>query len=143
MPSEPARTEEEAWREIVDNYGERPTIEEPPVASGIFEQKIDIVEPVEEPDPYEDMWRDDDESFVPPTPPPLPKTTPARFLAWVGVLGAPVAVIVLIVITQVAGRSFSSWVLGSLVAAFLAGFVYLLVTMPSEPRDPWDDGARV
>ena len=143
VPSEPVPSEEDAWREIVENYGDRPTLDEEPVSSGIFEQKIDIVEQVDEPDPYEDMWRDDDERYVPPPPPPLPRTTPARFLAWVGVLGAPVAVIVLIVVTQVIGRSFSSWVIGSLVAAFLAGFVYLLITMPSEPRDPWDDGARV
>ncbi|TQL69266.1 hypothetical protein FB381_3171 [Nocardioides albertanoniae] len=143
QPSEPGTSEEEAWREIVENYGERPSLDETPVAPSIFEQKIDIVEPVDEPDPYEDMWRDDDEGYVPPPPPPLPRTTPARFLAWLGVLGAPVAVLALIVVTQVSGRSFSSWVIGGLVAAFLAGFVYLLVTMSNEPRDPWDDGARV
>lgn len=141
--SEPLPSEEDAWREIVENYGDRPALDESPVSGGLFEQKIDIVEPAEEPDAYEDMWRGDDESYVPPPPPPVPRPTPARLLAWIGVLGAPVAVLVLIVVTQVIGRSFSTWVIGSLVAAFLAGFVYLLVTMPSEPRDPWDDGARV
>lgn len=136
-------SDDEAWREIVENYGERPALDEEPVSSGLFEKKIDIVEPVEEPDAYEDMWRDDDEGYVPPPPPPLPKPTPARLLAWIGVLGAPVAVLVLIVVTSITGRHFSSWVIGGLVAAFIAGFVYLLMTMPTEPRDPWDDGARV
>ncbi|OIJ24680.1 hypothetical protein [Nocardioides luteus] len=143
VPSEGRPSDEEAWREIVENYGDRPALEDEPVSRGLFEKKIDIVEPVEESDPYEDMWRDDDEGYVPPPPPPLPKPTPARLLAWIGVLGAPVAVLVLIVVTQITDRHFSSWVIGGLVAAFLGGFVYLLMTMPSEPREPWDDGARV
>jgi hypothetical protein len=143
VPSEGQPSDDEAWREIVENYGDRPALEEEPVARDLFEKKIDIVETVDEPDAYDDMWRDDEEGYVPPPPPPLPKPTPARLLAWIGVLGAPVAVLVLIVVTQITGRHFSSWVIGGLVAAFLAGFVYLLATMPSEPRDPWDDGARV
>ncbi|MEU6136226.1 hypothetical protein [Nocardioides sp. NPDC047086] len=143
VPSEGQPSEDEAWREIVENYGERPALEEEPVSRDLFEKRIDIVEPVEEPDTYEDMWRDDDEGYVPPPPPPLPKPTPARLLAWIGVLGAPVAVLILIVVTQITSYTFSSWIIGALVAAFLGGFVYLLMTMPSEPRDPWDDGARV
>lgn len=142
VPPDGQPSEDEAWRQIVENYGDRPAIEEP-VSSGLFEKKIDIVEEVDEPDSHDDMWRDDDEGYVPPPPPPLPKPTPARLLAWIGVLGAPVAVLVLIVVIQITDRHFSSWVIGGLVAAFLAGFVYLLATMPSEPRDPWDDGARV
>ena len=29
-----------------------------------------------------------------------------------------------------------------LVAAFIGGFVYLVVQMPRGPQDPYDDGAR-
>jgi hypothetical protein len=30
-----------------------------------------------------------------------------------------------------------------LVAAFCVGFCYLVLQMPREPRDPFDDGAQV
>lgn len=127
-----------AWRDIVEHYGDRALLDDDTPDAGLFEQRISIVSDGGTPelDP-------DDERYVPPPPPPLPRPAPARLLAWIGVLGAPVAVLVLITVTKITGNGFPGWVIGVLVAAFLGGFAYLLLTMPREPRDPWDDGARV
>ncbi|WP_370287559.1 hypothetical protein [Nocardioides sp.] len=81
----------------------------------------------------------DDDRFVPPTPPPVPRPTPDRLLAWGGVLGAPAALLVLVVL----GIDLSQLVITGLVGWFLIGFGYLVATMPSAPRDPWDDGAQL
>jgi hypothetical protein len=122
--------EDDAWRSIVENYGERVELDPPP--------------PVAEPDPaYEkhdedDDW-DDDEHFVPPPPPPLPHPTPVRMAAWIGVFGAPAVLLVVMVLAL----PLPTWVEKGLVGYFVAGFLYLVFHMDRGPRDPWDDGARV
>ncbi|WP_275693233.1 hypothetical protein [Nocardioides sp. TF02-7] len=37
--------------------------------------------------------------------------------------------------------SIPSWAGLLLAAAFVGGFLYLVVRLPGSPRDPWDDGA--
>jgi hypothetical protein len=82
---------------------------------------------------------DEEEHFVPPPPPPLPKLEPRRKLAWIGLFGAPVLGLVLMVL----GWVVPGWVEVGLVAAFVGGFGYLVATMGASPPDPWsgDDGA--
>jgi hypothetical protein len=116
--------EDEAWRAIVENYGERPT--------------VDADEPHAEPSP-EPSPEPDEERFVPPPPPPVPRSTPDRLAAWCGLFGAPLVLLVALVL----GVSLPVWLGYVLVAWFVGGFLYLVVQMPSGPRDPGDDGARL
>ncbi|MFT4010081.1 MAG: hypothetical protein QM655_08575 [Nocardioidaceae bacterium] len=80
------------------------------------------------------------EHFVPPEPPPVPRPEPARLLAWVATLGAPVAMIALAVFRI----RPEGWVMFLMAMAFLAGLVYLISTMRRDD-DPWsgDDGAVI
>ena len=83
--------------------------------------------------------RADDEHFVPPVPPPIPRAGWRSWLPWAGVLGAPVALLVLVLLGQ---RPSGTPVL-LLVAAFVAGFLTLVVRMPTSRDGDDDDGAVV
>jgi hypothetical protein len=135
------RDEDEAWRAIVDNYGERaalePTEEVPEPSDERSEPADEEPELREEPVHLELV--ESDEGFVPPPPPPFPAPAPDRGLAWLGVFGAP-AVLLISVLLRIALPSWLGWLL---VAAFVGGFCYLVFTMPRTPREPWDDGAQV
>ena len=128
------QAEAEAWRAIVDNYGERPRIEpEPPAAP----EPAPDVPAAEEP-----VWfhaEQDDAGFVPPEPPPVPRPPTDRLAAWLGVLGVPVLVLLCIVV----GIDLPAWAGLLLTAAFIGGFVYLVARLPGSPPDPSDDGARL
>ena len=136
--------EEAAWREIIANFGERaslsgrdlgtPQVGPAPVSREQLEAEDEAQEALE-------RW--DGDGFVPPEPPPLPKTTPVRRLAWLGALGAPAAGLALFLLTSITGWWIPSWVTWLLIAAFLGGFGYLVATMSREPRDPYDDGSRL
>lgn len=147
-PAESA--EEAAWREIVENYGERVLGEDPVTDDSVIDDAVVVSFPdptgFDTDDVLEDVDEDElipeSERFVPPSP-TLPRTTPERFIAWLGVLGAPVVAVVLVTIYTLTGFVFPSWVIAFLVLAFLGGFGYLLVTMSRDPGDPWDDGARL
>jgi hypothetical protein len=80
-----------------------------------------------------------DEHFVPPDPPPLPRADAITWAAWLGVVGAPLLLLLLIAF----GVS-SGFVVAAAVAAFLAGLAILIGRMRSH-RDPFDpdDGAVV
>ena len=121
--------EDDAWRSIVENYGERAEIEPAPPQA----------EPETAYDDHEDWDDRDDDRFVPPTPPPLPHPTPVRLAAWIGVFGAPAVLLVAMVLPL----PLPGWVAKGLVAYFVAGFLYLVFHMERGPRDPWDNGARV
>jgi hypothetical protein len=135
--------EDAAWKLIVDNYGDRAAVDPDP-------------EPQAEPAPetarfavFERRWQDpieteatweDEGHFVPPEPPPLPRLEPRRKLAWIGLFGAPLVMLLAVVFRW----SYPTWVTAFMVAAFIGGFVYLVATMPRNPDD-WsgDNGAVV
>ena len=128
-------SDDEAWRTIVENYGDRVQLapdEEPPAQA--WTTTAAAVPPDESTDPSNDADR-----FVPPVPPPLPHTTPDRYAAWGGVLGAPV----MLVLALLLGVHPPTWLGGLMVVGFVGGFVYLVFQMPRGPRDPGDDGARL
>lgn len=134
--------EDAAWRDIVENYGERAhlddTADEPePVATA------EPLAPFDDDLDADTVYVEDVERYEPPPPPPLPKTTPDRLLAWLGLLGTPVVVIALVVINWVLDWAPPTWLVAFLVLAFLGGFGYLVYSMSNEPEDPWDDGARL
>ena len=79
----------------------------------------------------------DHEHFVPPDPPPLPKPTPARRLAWSGLFVPPVLMLLAVVFAW----TFPMWFSLALVASFVGGFVFLVVTMPNGEGEDSDDGA--
>jgi len=97
---------------------------------------------------YDDgVYRPDDEPaagarpdaadrFVPPPPPPLPELDTVSQLAWGGLIGGPL----FLVIAAIAGWALPSLFLGLAVLAFVAGFVTLVVRMKDRPPDDWDPG---
>jgi hypothetical protein len=125
-------SEDAAWQEIVDNYGDRPVLdaEEPPAPAP---------DPAPDQPPAElaDLWPE--ERFVPPPPPPLPRVPKDRLAAWLGVFVAPVVLL----FAAVLRLSLPALVVWLLIGGFLGGFGYLVAQMPRGPRDPFDDGARL
>lgn len=131
-----AQAEEQAWREIVDHYGERPELELP--ADPFVDPVEEGAEPGSEERPPEPFHLElYDESFTPPPLPPPAHISPERRVAWVGLVASPL----LLVLLNLLDYSLPGILSGGLVVVFIASFAYLVATMA--PRDPDDDGARV
>jgi hypothetical protein len=84
---------------------------------------------------------DDDphDRFVPPEPPPITSTDlPAR-LAWIGVVGGPLFLLV----AALVWRALPALVVIGALAAFIGGFVTLVARLPRDRGDDSDDGAVV
>jgi hypothetical protein len=131
------RDDDAAWREIVDNYGDRPVVPpDVPDAGGAEWLPTD--------DAGSETFRvtpapaEPDDSFVPPPLPPPPEIAPDRRFAWVGLVTPPLLFVVASLVYPLPGL-----VDGLLVLMFLGSFAYLVATMSREPRDPDDDGARL
>jgi hypothetical protein len=92
--------------------------------------------------PADGTAADDEEHFIPPTPPPLPKLDPVAKGAWAALFGGPGYLMV----ATAAGWSVSGLAAFCAVAAFVAGFAILVLRMhepgPGGPDDG-DDGAVV
>lgn len=150
--------DDEAWRAIVENYGDRAELDDTwdgPDGADDAGGATDAAPRTSDADdraglrdldalggaPEEPSARvpAPEERYVPPPPPPLPRPAPPRLAAWMGVLGMPVLVLVLIVL-QVA---VPPWATTGMVLWFLSGFAYLVVSMPAQRPDDGDDGARV
>ena len=146
--------EEAAWRLIVENYGERPEMGEPtpqapppaepddrrdpPVIDRSYLESVEA-ERAEAARAAHRETDDEAEHFVPPEPPPVPRATPARRIAWAGLFLPPL----LMLLAVAFGWEFASWFSMMLVASFVGGFVFLIATMPRDGGDGWDDGAVV
>ena len=157
--------EDEAWRAIVDNYGDRAALDDDPGTPGAPGTPEVASEPDEtatategddvplaprpRPDPDPSDWSttpapgpaptgwEDEDRFVPPPPPPIPTTTTDRMVAWVGIFGSPVVLLVSLVL----GIRLPELISYVLVLGFIGGFLYLVLKMNREPRDPDDNGA--
>ncbi|QHK18774.1 hypothetical protein GU243_02155 [Pseudarthrobacter psychrotolerans] len=81
---------------------------------------------------------DDAGDFVPEEPPSLAGTDPLTMLAWLGAIGAPLALL----LTVMFWRSAPLLAIVGMVAAFILAVVYLIMKLPQE-KDENDDGARV
>ncbi|WP_170223526.1 hypothetical protein [Nonomuraea turkmeniaca] len=148
----PQSDEDEVWRQIVASFNdtaERDSADQPwPDSENIpAEPTRRVVKPSEELeedlDEPEDKQDDDEEEgeghFVPPPPPPLPKLDLPSKLAWVALFGGPAYLLV----AAMANWQMEGWALFTAVAAFIGGFVALVVRMGDGPPNDsgWDDGA--
>jgi hypothetical protein len=160
---------EAAWAEIVAGYGTTPdppvgrwsALEDlpdepaapPPTGSGLSSRLIRRADPPggasgqpagagtedDDLDPFGDD--DADDHFVPPPPPPLPQSEPVTRLAWAGLIGGPLFLILMAVL----GLQLDRWWVLLAMAAFAGGFLTLVLRMKDRaPHDDgWDDGAVV
>ena len=139
-PGDEVPDEDAVWRAIVDNYGDRPEIDEPEIV--VPPSPRDLTEPPrpthEDPD-ERSVPTDPEDHFVPPPPPPLPKPPPARLLAWLGLFGVPTFVLVALV----TGLALPSWLGLLLMAWFVGGFVFLVASMRPGAGEDGDNGARL
>jgi hypothetical protein len=136
--------DDDVWRAIVDNYGDRAELEADEVAPADAEAEAasERRRSIEPEASWDDAYPDSDwtsDRFVPPTPPPLPTPPTDRLVAWAGVFGAPAVLLVSLIL----GIDLPQIVGYVLVAAFVGGFLYLVVRMPRGPRDLNDDGAQL
>jgi hypothetical protein len=82
-----------------------------------------------------------DDHFVPPVPPPLPRLDPVTKLAWIALFGGPLYLL----ISTALGATISGLAAFLAVAAFVGGFVVLVLRMDNgrPPDSGPDDGAVV
>jgi hypothetical protein len=146
----PQSDEDEVWRQIVASYNdtaEQDSAEQPwPDSENIAEPARRVVRPPEfaeldledaDDDPVE--AEDDEGHYTPEPPPPLPKVGMSTKLAWVALFGGPAYLLV----AAIARWNLQGWTLFAAVAAFVGGFVALVVRMGDGPPNDsgWDDGA--
>ncbi|MEV0615967.1 hypothetical protein AB0I81_21815 [Nonomuraea sp. NPDC050404] len=153
----PQSDEDEVWRQIVASFNdtaERDSADQPwPDSENVpAEPARRVVKPSEEEDREDEpSGQDDDEPmgerdeeedeghYEPPPPPPLPKVDLPTKLAWVALFGGPAYLLV----AAMASWHMEGWALFTAVAAFIGGFVALVVRMGDGPPNDsgWDDGA--
>ncbi|HRV69002.1 MAG TPA: hypothetical protein P5108_06080 [Marmoricola sp.] len=128
----PEQSFNDLWHDIIDNYGERAEITQPPV-------RPETVAPAPASAPAPELGLSED-SFVAPRPGPQALPEPRRRLAWFGVLGIPVLLLCFVFVSI----RLPGWAIGIGALWFVAGFGYLVYTMDRSRRhDDPDDGAVV
>ncbi|WUH96477.1 hypothetical protein OHR68_23195 [Spirillospora sp. NBC_00431] len=147
------RDEDAIWAEIVAGFDSTPDGEDVP-----WPDEENVREPADPPQEGDDRTGrlprarvikaaetpefppdpDDEGHYVPPPPPPLPSADPLTKGAWIALIGGPLYLL----ITVVLDWDVPGWAAFLAVAAFIGGFVTLVLRMGDEPRDP-DDGAVV
>lgn len=134
--------EDAAWEAIVAHYGDRPELEEePPPPPPADPPARPVLEPGWRDDLQTEATWEDEGHFVPPQPPPPPPLDPRRKAAWIGLFGAPVLMLVGVVL----GWNYPGFIGFLLAGSFIGGFVYLVATMPKRRpgEESGDDGAVV
>ncbi|WP_157244476.1 hypothetical protein [Nonomuraea typhae] len=149
----PQSDEDEVWRQIVASFNEtaeRDSAEQPwPDSENVPEEPTRrVVRPPEfhepgdletESEPDAVREEEDEGHYVPPPPPPLPRLDLPTKLAWVALFGGPAYLL----LAAMAEWHMEGWALFTAVAAFIGGFVALVVRMGDGPPNDsgWDDGA--
>jgi hypothetical protein len=82
---------------------------------------------------------DPDDGFVPDPPPPLPQLEPWQQLAWVGVVGGPLLLLVAVLFSI----SLPTWVSLLAVTGFIGGFITLVARMDDGGSDDDPDNGAV
>lgn len=122
---------EENIDETPDESPEDPAEESPGESTGELTLTARVVKPATDDE-------DDEEHFVPPPPPPLPKPDAMTRFAWIALLGGPIYLVASVFLSW----EVPSWAAFAAVAAFIGGFVALVLRMGDEPPED-DDGAVV
>lgn len=108
----------------------------PPVSGPLFDPRLsDRMSRAD----YEEFGDevDPDDHFVPPEP-PRQRMRPLTWLGWIGAVGTPM----FMVLVAIFGWYIPGELAALLVAGFVAGVVYLIMTTSRDPGD-WDDGAVI
>jgi hypothetical protein len=132
---------------VDDEHRDGPDEPQRPTGPGSFEELrawVDVHPDLlagPEPDELLEADQPPEDHYLPPPPPPLPRGDRLSRWAWAGAVGAPLGYVLLALFGQDLGG-----VLGfTLIGAFVAGFVTLVLRMRDGPRvdDGPDDGAVV
>ncbi|MFB9838430.1 hypothetical protein [Actinoallomurus acaciae] len=132
-PSAPGETPwpaEEDIEEPRDDAAEDP-VDDPPADTTGELMTARVVKPATDDE-------DDDDHFIPPPPPPLPKADALTRFAWIALLGGPIYLVASVFLSW----DVPSWAAFLAVAAFIGGFVALVLRMGDDPPED-DDGAVV
>lgn len=156
----PQSDEDEVWRQIVASFNdtaERDSANQPwPDSENLPAEpprrvikQSDEEDLLREDDPADDTEtateqsnnEDEEGHYVPPPPPPLPKTDATTKIAWLALFGGPAYLL----LSAALNWSLEGWMLFTAVAAFIGGFVALVVRMGDGPPNDsgWDDGAVI
>ncbi len=156
----PSVSEDEAWAQIVAAYHTAPAEDVPrwPVSEDVEDEPATYEEedaagpsargrllrragPDDHPEDGEEPPHTGADHYVPPPPPPLPTADALTKWAWAGLLGAPAFFLVAAVLQLPVG----DWAAFLALAAFVGGFVTLVVRMRDRPppNSGGDDGAVV
>lgn len=140
------RDDDAAWQEIIAAFNRESTDPVPPwpASEDIDDEGNEATQPQEaapaqrEP---EERGPVDDDHFVPPPPPPVPRPDPLTATSWLCLFGGPTYLLV----STMIGWPIPGWAAFVAVAAFVGGFVTLVVRMgDNDPPDSGpDDGAVV
>jgi hypothetical protein len=156
----PQSDEDEVWRQIVASFNdtaERDSADQPwPDSENLPSEPLrrvikqpdeeerllmedDFADP--ETDSESEQEEDDEGHYVPPQPPPLPKTDVTTKIAWLALFGGPAYLL----LSAALGWHLQGWMLFTAVAAFIGGFVALVVRMGDGPPSDsgWDNGAAI
>ncbi|MCT9930140.1 hypothetical protein N5079_07870 [Planotetraspora sp. A-T 1434] len=148
----PQSDEDEVWRQIVASFNEKaedssadqpwPDRENVPDERG-EDSEEDGDGTGEDPDLHrEDGDEGQDEGhYVPPPPPPLPRGDAVSRASWLALFGGPAYLLLAALLRW----PMDGWIVFAAVAAFIGGFVALVVRMGDGPPadSGWDDGAVI
>jgi hypothetical protein len=152
-PTTAERDEDAIWADLVASFelapedGETPWPDEenigPEDERRDRDGRLPIARVIKPASPYaaeapEAQEADDEGHYVPPPPPPLQLGDPVTRGAWIALIGGPVYLLLAVIL----GWDVPGWAAFAAVAAFIGGFVALVLRMGDEPRDP-DDGAVI
>ncbi|MGH3354451.1 MAG: hypothetical protein ACRDOJ_01050 [Nocardioidaceae bacterium] len=125
------QVDEAAWEQIVAGYSATASEpDEPGQSADLYRSRA--------PEPHP-LVRDDEDHFVPEPPPPPPDIDLISRLAWAGVFGGPILLLVATLLTWVPPRA----VVLVCVLGFVGGIVTLVLRMKDGPPDDPDNGAVV
>ena len=113
--------DDDVWRSIVENFGERASLDPEDEAVAPPPPARPDPRAWEEPDDPAPTYAEDVDAFVPPEPPPLPVPEPDRGIAWVGVIGSPLLLLVSLVLCLLLIRHASTVGRGSASPSTRAG----------------------
>ncbi|MBO3745564.1 hypothetical protein J5X84_05730 [Streptosporangiaceae bacterium NEAU-GS5] len=161
----PQSDEDEVWRQIIASFNEpaedpsaeqpwpdreNVAVEDPPVRTAAPDEAkaadgratADAGETRDAEDEAPAVVAEEEaDHYIPPPPPPLPKADSLTKAAWLALFGGPAYLL----LAALFDWPMDGWIVFLAVAAFIGGFVALVVRMGDGPPHDggWDDGAVV